>query len=129
MKLRALTTVIFIAASLLIGCEHEDPCDDALTAGPGACMQPGMDSGQTTDEDSGTTGDSGSSLPSLGTECMTSGAPSECGSDSPFCVKSPFDAVGYCSIADCSTTDDQCPNGYTCFILGIGSVPPYCARD
>jgi hypothetical protein len=126
---RALTLMLFLATSSMLGCEHEDPCDESVSAGPGACAQPGTDSGQNTDEDSGSVGDSGSGLPSLGTECTTSGAPSECGADAPYCVKSPFEAVGYCSIADCSTDDDQCPDGYTCYVLGIGSVPPYCAKD
>lgn len=133
MTSRFWNVLMWMSLTALLACEHEDPCDDAVSAAPGACQpapEPEADAAMT-DDDAGETPtmDSGSTEPSLGAECTTSGESPECKADAPYCAKSPFDDVGYCTVVDCSTTDDQCPVGYTCFLLGIPNVPPYCARD
>jgi len=121
-----------LLALLLCACDHEDPCDEGVAAGPGACKaapvaekdagEKPSDAGYDNKVDAG---GGGETAMSLGTDCA---ADASCKSDAPFCAKQPGAAMGYCTIKDCSTSDDKCPSGYMCFNLGIASVPAFCLK-
>jgi hypothetical protein len=131
--LRAVIWVVLAIA--LSACDHEDPCDEGVSAGPGSCKpapdddekdsgKSKVDSGSEDEKDAGS--DSGASEASLGKDCLDDG---DCASDAPFCARMPGTPKGYCTIKDCSTADDKCPAGYKCFNLGIAAVPPFCMKQ
>jgi hypothetical protein len=122
-----------LLAIALSACDHEDPCDEGVSAGPGSCKaapedkdsgESTVDSGSDEMADAGSGGGSGGAA--LGEDCLED---SDCASDAPFCARMPGTPKGYCTIKDCSTTDDKCPTGYKCFNLGIAAVPPFCLKE
>ncbi|HET8938166.1 MAG TPA: hypothetical protein VFN67_32205 [Polyangiales bacterium] len=120
---------------LLCACDHEDPCDEGVAAGPGACKAAPMeekdagekpsDAGYDNSADAGKDSGSAQTAMSLGMDCTGNG---DCSSDAPFCALQPGATKGYCTVRDCSTADDKCPSGYMCFNLGIASVPAFCLK-
>jgi hypothetical protein len=113
---------------ILCACDHENECDDGVSAGPGMCkpaptaaIDAGAKDAGAKEADAG-----GKTEPaSLGGECDTD---SDCKSDGPFCARMPGSPKGYCTLRDCSTAEDKCPPGYGCFNLGLASVPAFCMK-
>lgn len=124
-----------VLAFMFCACDHEDPCDEGVPASAGACKAAPMeekdagakpsDAGYDNDPDAAKDSGGGAPAMSLGNDCTADG---ECKSDAPFCAKQPGAAKGYCTVKDCSTTDDKCPSGYMCFNIGIPSVPAFCLK-
>ncbi len=65
----------------------------------------------------------------LGLVCLED---ADCPADFDLCMRSPFDAEGYCSSRDCVVrAKEACPAGYHCMDLSIfdPGLPTACARD
>jgi hypothetical protein len=120
--------LVALTCAALTACDHEDPCDKDVSAGPGACKAGGgSDAAMDANTDASSDTDAGGeTTATLGADCQTD---PDCGSDAPFCAKSPFDMVGYCTLRDCDVNNDACPDGYMCLDLGFGGVPPFCSRQ
>jgi hypothetical protein len=107
------------AVGLVGGCAYPDDsdCDPDQVYEAGYCVYPEPDA---------CAGDAALTAPGgYGDPCVDD---TECSAPADFCVKSPFDDVGYCSSADCEVGGDECPECFSCVDIGIASVPPYCSR-
>ena len=140
-------SVVVITVSLLGLCctpDDDDRCGKKYVWDGESCvLKPednpdDSDDGQTDDEmldaapsaDGGGDGDSETAvqIPSgLGMSCTQDGE--ECsGFEASFCTANPAVADGYCTIEGCTKAEANCPEGYSCCEMTIGSPPAkFCA--
>ncbi len=64
----------------------------------------------------------------LGRQCTPKAGECE-GLEASYCVQDPRKLKGYCSVPDCQTLPDDCPDGYRCCVFIIESEPSFCATE
>jgi hypothetical protein len=114
--------VLWGAICGFFACTPDDRCGDDYYYSDGVCV-PGEESG---DSETGCPPDTDSDEDpdNLGAVCDNACNP--CLGNATFCVMQPGAAAGYCTISDCATTPDDCPEGYACC---DGSIGVFCATD
>jgi hypothetical protein len=123
----ALSLSLFVLALLASGCvSEEDACDPGMELIDGNCVPVNDDDGGTQDDGgNGTDVD----LPAgMGDACTTS---DECSLDADYCAFNPMAGTGYCTLQDCTTEPDDCPEGHCCFDFSIfgPDYPTACLTD
>lgn len=98
------------------GCEIDDPCPgEGEEVSQNLCRRVATDASMP---------DGGGAL---GDTCT---GDTGCGTDAPYCAKSPFDAEGFCTLRDCTVSPNDCPDGYVCDDSAVQfGAPTYCTAQ
>ncbi len=139
------TVILLLFATGAIVCTPDDDerCDDAYQWDGENCVEtseePNSDAGLVdaredreieTDAGDDAERDNERSTPDgLGTPCTQGGG--ECdGFEASYCTANPMAPEGYCTITDCSSAEGDCPDGYRCCEMTVGTPPiVFCATE
>jgi hypothetical protein len=119
-----------LISSLATACV-EDRCSEGEYYSGNKCWEIDTETDTGTDEgDAGAVGDAGEEMPTcMGQACTGPGTGCE-GCEADYCAWDPINELGACTVQDCATAPDDCPDGYTCcdFMEGL-AFPNFCMPD